>query len=348
MSSLLLHNLSYQYDGQAVIKDLDLAVEQNEIVCLLGASGCGKTTTLKAIAGLIHPQKGRVIINGQCMSDEEQFVDPQHRNIGMMFQDYALFPHLTVAQNIAFGLNKLDKLAREKRVSQMLELVHLERFGERYPHELSGGQQQRVAIARALAYRPNLLLLDEPFSNIDAQVRYQLINDIRSIIKDQQVSAIFVSHSKDEAFAFSDKLAIMHEGQIAQLGCAKTLFQKPNSTVVAEFLGQGIYLNATRYNGAGVSTDFGDVSSMVPLSQSQKQGKIYVRPQHLELVNDPTGKVAVEQQRFVGTEYVYRIRFAEQQLEVPAPADKTIDTSLPVSFKIKAHAVNFFSEQELS
>ena len=348
MSSLLLQNLSYQYDGQSVIKSLNLTVEQNEIVCLLGASGCGKTTTLKAIAGLIQPQQGKVVINGQCMSDATQFVAPQHRNIGMMFQDYALFPHLTVAQNIAFGLNKLDKSEREKRVAEMLELVHLNNFKLRYPHELSGGQQQRVAIARALAYRPNLLLLDEPFSNIDAQVRYQLINDIRTIIKDQQVSAIFVSHSKDEAFAFSDKLAIMHEGQIAQLGCAKTLFQQPKNKVVAEFLGQGIYLNATRYNGARVITDFGDVSSIVPLSQSQQEDQIYVRPQHLELINDPLGQVFVEQQRFVGTEYVYRVRFAEQLIEVPAPADTIIDANLPVSFKIKSHAVNFFSEQELN
>jgi iron(III) transport system ATP-binding protein len=348
MSSLLLQNVSYQYGGQSVIKGLDLKVEQNEIVCLLGASGCGKTTTLRAIAGLVQPQQGKVLINGQCMSDEAHFVAPQHRNIGMMFQDYALFPHLSVAQNIAFGLNKLDQIERKKRVDEMLELVHLAPFKSRYPHELSGGQQQRVAIARALAYRPNLLLLDEPFSNIDSQVRYQLINDIRAIIKDQQVSAIFVSHSKEEAFAFSDKLAIMHEGQIAQLGSAEMLFQKPKNKVVAEFLGQGIYLNATRYNGSGVKTDFGDVISMVPLSQSQQEGKIYVRPQHLELINDPLGQVYVEQQRFMGTEYVYRVRFAEQMIEVPISTDKIIDTNLPVSFKIKSHAVNFFSEQELN
>ncbi|OHU88503.1 MULTISPECIES: ABC transporter ATP-binding protein [Pseudoalteromonas] len=343
MSSLVLEKVSYQYQQQAVISQLDLTVEHNEIVCLLGASGCGKTTTLKAIAGLIRPQQGRISIHGQCMSNKQLFVAPQHRNIGMMFQDYALFPHLTVAQNVAFGLSKLSRSERSSRVAQMMELVRLEGLEKRYPHELSGGQQQRVAIARALAYRPNLLLLDEPFSNIDTQVRFQLISDIRSIIKDQQVSAIFVSHSKDEAFAFADKLAIMHEGKIAQLDSAKALFQKPKTKSVAEFLGRGIYLDATRYNGRSVATKFGEVSSSITLPESERYGQIYVRPQHIELVNAPDGHVEILQQRFIGTEYVYHIKVAEQQLEVPAPAEQLLDTNQPVSLKIKAHAVNFFS-----
>ncbi|CAH9056380.1 Fe(3+) ions import ATP-binding protein FbpC 2 [Pseudoalteromonas holothuriae] len=343
MSSLILEKVSYQYQQQAVISDLDLTVAHNEIVCLLGASGCGKTTTLKAIAGLIKPQSGRIAIHGQCVSNKQFFVAPQHRNIGMMFQDYALFPHLSVFQNIAFGLSKLNNSERNTRVAQMIELVRLEGLEKRFPHELSGGQQQRVAIARALAYKPNLLLLDEPFSNIDTQVRFQLINDIRSIIKDQQVSAIFVSHSKDEAFAFADKLAIMHEGKIAQLDSAKTLFQQPKTKAVAEFLGQGIYLDAQRYNGQSVTTQFGDVSSLITLSQSQTSGQIYVRPQHLELINDPQGDVEIVQQRFIGTDYVYHIKVADQQLEVPAPAEQLLDTTKPVSLKIKAHAVNFFS-----
>ncbi|MBD1584198.1 ABC transporter ATP-binding protein [Pseudoalteromonas sp. S16_S37] len=343
MSSLILEKVSYQYQQQNVINGLDLTVAHNEIVCLLGASGCGKTTTLKAIAGLIKPQRGRIVIHGQCMSNEQLFVAPQHRNIGMMFQDYALFPHLNVAQNIAFGLSKLPKRERQIRVAQMVELVRLEGLEKRFVHELSGGQQQRVAIARALAYKPNLLLLDEPFSNIDTQVRFQLINDIRGIIKDQQVSAIFVSHSKDEAFAFADKLAIMHEGKIAQLDSAQALFQKPSNKAVAEFLGRGIYLDANRLNGQSVITKFGQVSSVVALPDTQDKGQIYVRPQHLELVNSPSGEVEILQQRFIGTDYVYHIKVDDQQLEVPAPAEQLLDTTKPVSLKIKAHAVNFFS-----
>ncbi|MCG7535282.1 ABC transporter ATP-binding protein [Pseudoalteromonas sp. OOF1S-7] len=343
MPSLEIQSLNYHYDGHPVIQQLDLTVAENEIVCLLGASGCGKTTTLKAIAGLLHPQQGEIRINGKSVSSERHFVAPQHRNIGMMFQDYALFPHLTVAQNIAFGLTKLSKSEKQNRVAHMLGLVHLEGYAERFPHELSGGQQQRVAIARALAYHPNLLLLDEPFSNIDAQVRFQLIKDIRDIIKDQQVSAIFVSHSKDEAFAFADRLAIMHQGQIAQLGTPKELFQHPSSRQVAEFLGQGAYVAAQRHNGAQVETAFGSVESLIDIQSSARAGQIYLRPSHIELFNAEQGQVEVAQHRFVGTEYLYAIELEGQMLEVAMPSDKPLDLSRPVSLKIKPHAINFFS-----
>ena len=197
MSSLILQGVSYHYNGTKVIHDLDLTVGKDEIVCLLGASGCGKTTTLKAIAGLIEAKQGSIFIDGKLVSDEQSFISPEHRNIGMMFQDYALFPHLTVANNIAFGLSKMSKAQKQQRVDEMLKLVHLIGCADRFPHQLSGGQQQRVAIARALAYKPSLLLLDEPFSNIDTQVRFELIADIRRIIKATQVSAVFVTHSKE-------------------------------------------------------------------------------------------------------------------------------------------------------
>ncbi|KZN52530.1 ABC transporter ATP-binding protein [Pseudoalteromonas luteoviolacea] len=343
MYSLAIESLQYSYDGHAVIDNLDLQVKENEIVCLLGASGCGKTTTLKAIAGLIRPQQGCIKIGQNQVNGENTFVAPQHRNVGMMFQDYALFPHLTVAQNVAFGLGKLSRVEKQSRVSEMLELVHLGAFSARFPHELSGGQQQRVAIARALAYRPSLLLLDEPFSNIDAQVRFQLISDIRSIIKDQKVSAIFVSHSKDEAFAFSDRLAIMHKGQIAQLGCPTELFHQPKNQVVAEFLGQGIYLDATHAGNGAFSTQFGQVNSLTQQNDAEDKGKIFVRPSHIELYNTDHGAIQVNQERFVGTEYLYAIELQGQQLEIAKPADKPLDLSKPISLKIKPHAVNFFS-----
>ncbi|KZN48366.1 ABC transporter ATP-binding protein [Pseudoalteromonas luteoviolacea] len=343
MYSLSIESLQYSYDGHVVIDDLDLQVKENEIVCLLGSSGCGKTTTLKAIAGLLKPQNGAIHIGSMCVNSKGVCVPPQNRNVGMMFQDYALFPHLTVTQNIAFGLGKLSRAERQARVDEMLELVLLSDFGKRYPHELSGGQQQRVAIARALAYRPNLLLLDEPFSNIDAQVRFQLISDIRSIIKDQKVSAIFVSHSKDEAFAFSDRLAIMHKGKIEQLGCPTELFQTPKSKVVAEFLGQGVYLDAKPSGNDSFQTSFGLVNSLTEQSKSQDQGKIFVRPSNIELFNTDAGDVKVNQERFVGTEYLYAVELQGQQLEIAKPADKPLDLSKPISLKIKPHAVNFFS-----
>ncbi|MCF2859049.1 ABC transporter ATP-binding protein [Pseudoalteromonas sp. SMS1] len=343
MYSLSIESLQYSYDGHAVIDNLDLHVKENEIVCLLGSSGCGKTTTLKAIAGLLKPQSGTIHIGHKCVNEKGHFVPPQNRNVGMMFQDYALFPHLTVSQNVAFGLSKLSRAEKQKRVDEMLELVHLNEFSSRYPHELSGGQQQRVAIARALAYKPNLLLLDEPFSNIDAQVRFQLISDIRTIIKDQKVSAIFVSHSKDEAFAFSDRLAIMHQGKIAQLGCPTELFQTPKNKVVAEFLGQGIYLDAMPSGNDCFQTKFGLVSSLTQQSLSDTHGKIFVRPSNIELFNADSGEIKVNQERFVGTEYLYAVELQGQHLEIAKPADNPLDLSKPISLKIKPHAVNFFS-----
>ena len=195
MSSLILQGVSYAYNGTKVVDDLDLTLGKDEIVCLLGASGCGKTTTLKAIAGLIEAKQGQVFIDGKLVSDANTFVSPEHRNIGMMFQDYALFPHLTVANNIGFGLSGMSKADKQARVDEMLKLVHLIGCADRYPHQLSGGQQQRVAIARALAYKPSLLLLDEPFSNIDTQVRFELIADIRRIIKHgKNIDAISPQH----------------------------------------------------------------------------------------------------------------------------------------------------------
>ncbi len=345
MSSLVLENLSTQYNGTAVIEGLNLTVAKDEIVCLLGASGCGKTTTLKAIAGLIEAQQGKVYIDGALVSDEQAFVAPEHRNIGMMFQDYALFPHLTVADNIAFGLTKMSKPQKQQRVAEMLELVHLVGCAKRYPHQLSGGQQQRVAIARALAYRPSLLLLDEPFSNIDTQVRLELIADIRRIIKTQQVSAVFVTHSKEEAFAFADTLAVMNAGKIAQQGPPEQLFDAPSSKVVAEFLGQGIYLDAEALTATEYSTCFGNVQSISALNHCSDKGQLYIRPHQLELTaDDEHNKVTIISRRFVGSHTVYKVNVAEQEIEVAAQLGDSFTVNEQATIKIKPHTVNFFTE----
>ncbi|ATD04330.1 MULTISPECIES: ABC transporter ATP-binding protein [Pseudoalteromonas] len=348
MSSLILQGVSYAYNGTKVIDNLDLTLGKDEIVCLLGASGCGKTTTLKAIAGLIEAKQGQVFIDGKLVSDANTFVSPEHRNIGMMFQDYALFPHLTVANNIAFGLSGMSKADKHARVSEMLKLVHLVGCADRYPHQLSGGQQQRVAIARALAYKPSLLLLDEPFSNIDTQVRFELIADIRRIIKAQQVSAVFVTHSKEEAFAFSDTLAVMHQGKIAQQGTPEQLFAKPRSKEVAEFLGQGIYLSATVLTATEYQTQFGVVESIQPQQYGvADKGVIYVRPHQLELASNndtqqQSERVSILSSRFIGSAYVYTVVIAEQEIEVAAQYGQSFEINEQVIIKIKPHTVNFF------
>ncbi len=347
MSSLILQGVSYHYNGTKVIHDLDLTVGKDEIVCLLGASGCGKTTTLKAIAGLIEAKQGSIFIDGKLVSDEQSFVSPEHRNIGMMFQDYALFPHLTVANNIAFGLSKMSKAQKQQRVDEMLKLVHLIGCADRFPHQLSGGQQQRVAIARALAYKPSLLLLDEPFSNIDTQVRFELIADIRRIIKATQVSAVFVTHSKEEAFAFSDTLAIMHRGKIEQQGTPEQLFADPCSKEVAEFLGQGIYLSAEVLTATEYKTPFGLVESYVESKHDVSVGLIYVRPHQIELVADNQSdkfskRATIISRRFIGSAYVYSLVIDEQEIEVAAQYGQSFENNEQVIIKIKPHTVNFF------
>lgn len=347
MSSLILQGVSYHYNGTKVIHDLDLTVGKDEIACLLGASGCGKTTTLKAIAGLIEAKQGSIFIDGKLVSDEQSFVSPEHRNIGMMFQDYALFPHLTVANNIAFGLGNMSKAQKQQRVDEMLKLVHLIGCADRFPHQLSGGQQQRVAIARALAYKPSLLLLDEPFSNIDTQVRFELIADIRRIIKATQVSAVFVTHSKEEAFAFSDTLAIMHRGKIEQQGTPEQLFASPCSKEVAEFLGQGIYLSAEVLTATEYKTPFGLVESYVESKHNVSAGLIYVRPHQIELVADNQSdkfskRATIISRRFIGSAYVYSLVIDEQEIEVAAQYGQSFENNDQVIIKIKPHTVNFF------
>lgn len=238
MNTLSINQLTCGYGTQTILQDLTLSLEKEEIVCLLGASGCGKTTLLKAIAGLQPIEQGQILLAGKDLT----YTELNQRQIGLIFQDYALFPHLTVAENITFGLQQKSAAEKQTILQKMTTLVRLQGLEQRYPHQLSGGQQQRVAIARALACEPKLLLLDEPFSNIDSQVRYQLIEEIRTILKQQKVPAIFVTHSKEEAFVFADKLALMDKGKIVQFGDAHTLYHAPNSRFVAEFLGNVNYL----------------------------------------------------------------------------------------------------------
>ncbi|MCO7207697.1 MULTISPECIES: ABC transporter ATP-binding protein [Pseudoalteromonas] len=347
MSHLIIKDLAYQYNATQVLSELNLNVEQDEIVCLLGASGCGKTTTLKAIAGILQPEQGYMSIDSKVVNDSGLFVAPEKRNIGMMFQDYALFPHLTVSDNIAFGLSNMSKAQKRERVDEMLSLVKLDGCAKRYPHQLSGGQQQRVAIARALAYKPSLLLLDEPFSNIDTQVRFELIADIRRIIKAQQVSAVFVTHSKEEAFAFADTLAVMHGGKIAQQGSPEQLFSQPNSKVVAEFLGTGIYLTAKVLTPTEYETAFGVIHSLTPNNADCQQGQVYIRPHHIQLceaAHSDANSLTILHRRFIGTRYVYRINIAGQECEVAAEQDRVLAVEQPVKIKIMPHTVNFFHD----
>ncbi|NLS12758.1 ABC transporter ATP-binding protein [Vibrio sp. SM6] len=308
-SALSIRHLSCHYDGDtSVLDDLSLEVERGEIVCLLGASGCGKTTLLKAIAGLQPISEGKLHLNGRVMDDGKQWLAPEKRNIGMIFQDYALFPHLTVAQNVGFGLRAMSATERKQKIEEMLALVHLNDFASRYPHQLSGGQQQRVAIARALAYKPDLLLLDEPFSNIDTQVRHELIGEIRRLFKQQGVTAIFVTHSREEAFAFADKMAVMNHGVIEQYGTASELYYQPSSKFVADFLGGGSYLRAKRIAENLFDTEFGviEATAQQPI-ELDEWCELLLRPQHVLIDAAEESAVHVMEQQFMGDHCRYVI-----------------------------------------
>src|SRR6218665_3913844 len=243
---LEISQLEVRYPGaaQAAVQGASLGLRAGDIGVLIGPSGCGKTTLLRAVAGLEPVSGGEIRLSGQVVSSAATQLAPEDRRIGMVFQDYALFPHLDVGRNVGFGIHALPRTEREARVREVLDLVGLAGSEARYPHELSGGQQQRVALARALAPRPQLLLLDEPFSNLDVELRERLAHEVRNILKAAQATALFVTHDQLEAFAIGDVIGVMHEGRLHQWDDAYALYHRPATRFVAEFIGHGVFAPA--------------------------------------------------------------------------------------------------------
>ena len=265
MAHLELDSLNISFGHHQVVRGLDFTLTKGRIGCLLGPSGCGKTTVLRAIAGFEPVGSGTIRLDGKVVSDERIHLSPERRRIGMVFQDYALFPHLTVAGNIGFGLRGMAAAELSRRVEELLQTVGLPDQGEKYPHELSGGQQQRIALARALAPRPALLLMDEPFSNLDVDLRERLSREVREIIKSSGTTAILVTHDQHEAFAMADEIGIMHEGRIQQWDSPYNLYHRPGNRFVADFIGQGVFLPGTVINNRQVEMELGVLDSKVPV-----------------------------------------------------------------------------------
>src|SRR5213595_218393 len=241
MPGVTIKGLTKRYGDVAALEGLDLRVEPGELVSLLGPSGCGKTTTLRLLAGFLQPEAGEIWVGDRCLSSPTRVIPPERRRMAMIFQSYALWPHMTVAQNIAYGLRLkpgVPKAAREARVKEMLKVVQLDGYGSRYPGELSGGQQQRVAVARALVVEPEILLLDEPLSNLDANLREEMRFEIRRLHETFAITTLYVTHDQAEAMVISDRVAVLHRGRVVQVGTAEDLFQRPRTRFVAEFIGK--------------------------------------------------------------------------------------------------------------
>lgn len=305
MSSLAVEciGLNKSFGAVQAISDLDLVVEQGELLAVVGPSGCGKTTLLRLIAGFEQPDSGLIRLHGRLIASEEIYIPPEKRGVGMVFQDYALFPHLTVEKNVGFGLD--HRQGREERVTRMLELVHLSGFERRYPHELSGGERQRVALARALAPQPEVVLLDEPFSNLDADRRLQMRAEVRSILKEVGSTAIFVTHDQGEALFMGDRLAILNRGRIEQVGDPETVFHQPETRFVANFLGQTEFIPGLRVS-AGIHTEIGLLTQEVDLPIGSPV-EIALRADDVTFDIDANGPDIIRARIFEGALNIYQL-----------------------------------------
>ena len=310
MSALLeLSNVRQSYGDREVLSNLTFSVDKGMIACLLGASGCGKTTVLRCIAGFEPLTAGEIAINATVMSRAGFTTPPEQRRVGIVFQDFALFPHLTVARNVAFGLRASGMDHLSGRVSELLGMVGLEHVGHRYPHELSGGQQQRVALARALAPQPDLMLLDEPFSNLDVAMRERLAQEVRDILKQQNTTAILVTHEQHEAFNIADEIGIISGGAIEQWGTPYQLYHEPVSRFVANFVGQGVFLPGTVTGRHEVRIELGTVTGAVPSICSEGMPvDVLTRPD--DIVHDDASpmRAQVVHKAFRGAEFLYTLQ----------------------------------------
>ena len=309
MSHILeLNNISCGYNGSTVVKDFSLRFREGSFACLLGPSGCGKSTILRAIAGLEHISAGAIVLDGQVVSSSSKMTAPEKRKLGMVFQDYALFPHMNVMDNICFGIRKKDKATQKKIADDLLEVVGLGDFSKRYPHELSGGQQQRVALARALATDPKIILLDEPFSNLDVELRERLSLEVRNILKERNITTILVTHDQSEAFAVSDMVAVIKDGQLQQWDTSYNLYHDPRNRFVADFIGQGVFLPGVLKDPHRVSTEIGDICGDRAYDWPvETRVDVLIRPDDIKPKEDSPLKVKIVDRSFKGSEILYTL-----------------------------------------
>ena len=306
VSQLTLSRVTKRYadDGPPAVDGLSFSVERGCILALLGPSGCGKTTTLRLIAGFETPDAGQVVIAGKTVADATGAgVPPEERGVGIVFQDYALFPHLTVASNVGFGLRSLGRSARRQRVNEVLAQVGLADLGARYPHELSGGQQQRVAVARAMAPAPSLLLLDEPFSNLDADLRAQMRDEVERILRATGTTAVFVTHDQEEAFTIADAVGVLSHGRLEQLDSPEAIYHHPSTPFVAEFVGAADFIPGL-VTASGIVTELG-VFANIESREIGTKIKVMIRPDDVTFDPRADGSAVILRRYFRGSENLY-------------------------------------------
>ena len=302
-------DVTKRYGDMLAVDNVSLELEPGEILSILGPSGCGKTTLLRLIAGFENLDSGEINIQGKRMSGQSNHVSPDRRNVGMVFQEYALFPHMTVAQNVSFGLQRASRNERRQRLTEVFELVRLTGLESRYPHELSGGQQQRVALARTLATRPVAMLLDEPFSNLDTRMGMEMRQEVEAILRGNNIATVFVTHNREEAFAMSDRIAVMNKGRIDQIDSPDAIYQSPKTAFVAQMTGTCDFLSGRFHDGVAV-TEIGKlrcVSNNGTLDDGCEL-ELLVHPDDFRVVPDPNGSSEILSREFRGDETMLVVR----------------------------------------
>jgi iron(III) transport system ATP-binding protein len=339
MTQLEIKNLSVSFGGQEILHDVNLSVEQKELIAVLGSSGAGKSTLLRLIAGFEAPSAGEIWLSGQKVSSADALTAPERRGIGIVPQDAALFPHLTVSGNIEFGLRGLDKAKKQARVLELLKLVRMEEFADRTPDQLSGGQAQRVALARALANKPALVLLDEPFSALDAELREVLRLEVKAALKAEGATAILVTHDQEEALSLADRVAIMRSGTIIQVGTPTEIYNAPADLGIATFLGDSVLIDGEVVDGK-VHTSLGKLTALNHIEDGQK-GVVAVRSENFYLQPNPNGDSEVIGRVFFGHDAVVEVQTPSQKVRARSNGPFAPEVGMRVTVWVRG-AVNFY------
>ncbi|MBX3347368.1 MAG: ABC transporter ATP-binding protein [Nitrospira sp.] len=342
---LELRSISCAYDSsRPAVRDMSFSVREGEILCLLGPSGCGKTTVLRAIAGFEPVRSGEILLSGRVVSSPSETVPTEHRRIGMVFQEYALFPHLRVADNIAFGLNHLPRAEQKRRVDEMLCLTGLEGFDRRFPHELSGGQQQRVALSRALVQNPVLLLLDEPFSNLDPDMASRMRQEVHTLLRQMKTTSIMVTHDHDEAFAMADRIAVLNQGVLEQIDSPELIYHLPATRFVADFVGQADFIAGQIHQGL-VHTEIGTFPNTINASEGDDVA-VMIRPDDVHLLPNKSAEPRIVARQFRGSENLYRVQLPSGQIVHSSESSTSVyQEGTSVELRVSAtHTVLFQAE----